>query len=60
MATVEAKVQGLERKLNVEMSMRDGLTRLAEQYEASQNAAARAGVLATVTGRLGASGRAAP
>ena len=47
-AAVEAKVAMLERKLSVEMTMRDGFSRLAAQYEKTQNTAAKADVLASV------------
>jgi hypothetical protein len=47
-AAVESRVATLERRLAVEMTMREGLNRLASEYEATQNAAAKADVLAAV------------
>jgi len=51
MAAVEARVAQLERQLAIELSYRDGLAKMNEEYTASHNASAKAEVLAMVRWR---------
>jgi len=50
-AAVEARVAQLERQLAIELSYRDALAKMNEEYTASHNAGAKAEVLAMVRQR---------